>query len=90
MAYLRIALIVLSIVAALALFGMLKNAWMYRSDEVAIMWIVLAGLGLNLVYLSLVSPTKPIGLFNRPTRMFRLWLDAKEADLQRRSTRSAD
>lgn len=90
MAYLRIALIVLSIVAALALLGMLKNAWMYRSDEVAMMWVVLVGLGLNLIYLSFVSPTKPIGLFNRPARIFRLWLDAKEADLERRSTRSAD
>jgi hypothetical protein len=89
MAYLRIALIVLSILAALALFGMLKNSWMYRGDEVAMMWIVLTGVGLNFVYLASVRPTNGTifaGLFSRPLRMFRLWLDAKESDLKRRST----
>jgi TRAP-type C4-dicarboxylate transport system permease small subunit len=86
MAYLRIALIVLSVLAALALFGMLKHSFMYRADEIAMMWIVLAGISLNFVYLALVTPAQSTGLFGRFPRMFRLWLDAKETDLKRRST----
>jgi hypothetical protein len=90
MAYLRIALIALSIAAAVALFGMLKHSFMYRADEIAMMWIVLAGISLNFVYLALVTPDKSIGLFGRFPRMFRLWLDAKEDELKKRTTRSAD
>lgn len=90
MAYLRIALIALSILAAIALFGMLKHSFLYRADEIAMMWLVLAGIGLNMVYLTLVKPDKSIGLLGRFPRMLRLWLDAKEADLQRRSNSPAD
>jgi hypothetical protein len=90
MAYLRIVLIVLSILAAIALFGMMKHSFIYRADEIVMMWLVLAGISLNFVYLALVTPDKSIGLFGRFPRMFRLWLDAKEADLQQRTTRSVD
>jgi hypothetical protein len=90
MAYLRIVLIVLSSPAAIALFGMMKHSFIYRADEIVMMWLVLAGISLNFVYLALVTPDKSIGLFGRFPRMFRLWLDAKEADLQQRTTRSVD
>lgn len=90
MAYLRIVLIVISMVATLVLFGMLKHSWKYRSEEITIMLVILGLIGLNMIYLTLVKPSKPIGLFGRFPRMFRLWLDAKEADLKRRSTQSAD
>lgn len=93
MAYLRIALIAVSILAMLGLFGMLKNSWMYRSDEVAMMWIVMIGVGVNFVYIVSIKPTSSTvfgGLFSRPTRMFRLWMDAKESELRKRTTQSAD
>jgi hypothetical protein len=90
MAYLRIVLVVLTMIAAIALWGLTRRSWMYSSGDIAMMFVVMAGLCLNLVYLLGVAPTQQIGLFGRFPRMFRLWLDAKEQDLRQRAIRSAD
>jgi hypothetical protein len=86
MKYLRYALLTLTVAAMLFLIALMRDeGGRWGTAQVVLALAAAAFLFANFVFLLGAGPSKAFG-FGRIGRVARLWLDAKEQDLQRRAT----